>query len=158
MPTTTEVRHPVGSRRIGYAVGAFVNATLWYLVNSRPGWEALPFLGADTVHVLAMVNTSIIAGIVVNLARIAYDPRWFVVLGNVISTGIGAVALLRIWQVFPFSFAVGTVDWALIARVVLAFGFVGSAFGIVAGLVAMVRALSVEKDTVSGDRAETAGG
>ncbi|MCA2219291.1 hypothetical protein [Jidongwangia harbinensis] len=147
MPTMTEVRHPVGSRRIGYAGGALVNATLLYLVNGRPGWTAVPFLTSDMARVLTIINVSIVAGVTVNLVRIAYDPRWSVALGDVVATMIGAVALLRIWQVFPFQFDAGAVDWPLIVRVVLAFALVGSAFGIVAGLVSMVRAVGAEMGT-----------
>jgi hypothetical protein len=142
MPSTTRVRRPIGSRRLGYAIGGVLNATLLYLVNRHPGWEALPFLTSDTTQVLTLINLSIGAGIVINLARIAYDPQWFVALGDVVSTGVGATALLRIWRVFPFQFATGTVDWALIVRVGLIFSLVASAIGIVAGLVSMARGIA----------------
>lgn len=143
MPTTTLERRSVGTRRIGYAVGAVVNTTLLYLVNDWPGWAALPFLTADTALVVPLINLSIGVGIVINLARIAYDPQWFVAFGDVVTTGIGLAALLRIWRVFPFEFASGTVDWSLIVRVVLVFAIVGSVIGIVAGLVSMVRDIAV---------------
>jgi hypothetical protein len=151
MPTTTQVRRPIGARRLGYAIGAVVNTILLVLVNGSPGWEALPFLTAGTAQVLTLVNVSIAAGIVINLARIAYDPRWFVAFGDVISTGIGAAALLRIWQVFPFQFGTGTVDWALIVRVVLVVALAGSAIGIVAGLVSMVRAIAGTEGAAADD-------
>jgi len=142
MPTTTPVRRPIGSRRLGYAVGVVVNAILLYLVNGWPGWEALPFLTADTVQVLPLINLSIGAGMVINLARIVYDSQWFVAFGDVVSTGIGATALLRMWRVFPFQFGTSTIDWSLIVRVTLVFALVASAIGIFAGLVSMVRAIA----------------
>ena len=142
MPPNTRVRRPIVSRRFGYAIGAVVNAALLYLVNGHPGWEALPFLTADTIQVLTLINLSIGAGIVINLARIAHDPQWFVAFGDVVSTGVGATALLRIWRVFPFQFATSTVDWALIVRVALILALVASAIGIVAGLVSMARGIA----------------
>jgi hypothetical protein len=114
-----------------------------YLVNGRPGWEAVSFLTADTAQVLPLVNVSIVAGIVLNLARIAYDAQWFVSLGDVVSTGIGAAALLRFWRIFPFQFGTSAVDWSLIVRVGLVFALVASAIGIVAGLVSTARAIAV---------------
>lgn len=144
MPVSTQVRRPVGARRLGYTIGAVVNTVLFFLVNGSPGWAAVPFLTADTARVLHVVNLSIVAGIVINLARVAYDPRWFVAFGDVVGTGIGATALLRIWNVFPFEFAAGSADWAHIVRVVLIFALVGSAIGIMAGLVSMARAIAME--------------
>src|SRR5215212_606497 len=102
MSTTTQVRLPPGvsSRRFGYAVAAGVNVLMLYLLNGAPGWEAVPFLTGDTPRVLVLVNLSMAAGVVVNSARMLYDPRWFVALGDIVSTGIGMAALVRIWQVF----------------------------------------------------------
>ena len=152
MPTTTQDRRvSAGSRRFGYAIAAAVSATLLYLVNGRPGWAALSFLTPDMARVLTLINLSIGIGVVINLARIAFDPRWFVALGDVVSTGIGVVALIRIWQVFPFRFGAGSIDWALVVRVVLIVAIVGSIIGIVAGLVSMLRAIGADRVCPSRD-------
>jgi hypothetical protein len=143
MSNATQVRRPpVVSRRFGYTVGATVNALLLVLLNGTPGWDAVPFLTDDTSQVLVLVNLSLAAGVLVNAARVLYDPRWFVFLGDAASTAIGAAALVRIWQVFPFQFSTEPVDWAVVARVVLVVAFVGSLIGIVVALVRMLHAVA----------------
>jgi hypothetical protein len=89
-----------------------------------------------------LVNLSLAAAVLVNAARVLYDPRWFVFLGDAASTAVGAAALVRIWQVFPFEFATEPVDWVAAARVVLVVAFVGSLIGIVVALVRTVHAVA----------------
>lgn len=68
-PTATKARRPRpsrASRRVGYVVGAAVNAVLLLAANVRPGWAAVPFLTDDTRLVLGLVNAALVAGLVVN--------------------------------------------------------------------------------------------
>lgn len=140
MATATSRRRPgVGARRGGYLVAAGINGLLLYLVNRRPGWEALPFLTPDTEKVLGVVNASIIAGLVANLVYLVADPPRLRSLGDLVTTGIGLAAMVRIWQVFPFSFEQGGFPWETVFRGFLAIGIVGSAIGIVVALVSLVR-------------------
>jgi hypothetical protein len=148
MSTTSQVpRQGVASRRFGWAVAAGVNVLMLYLLNVSPGWEALPFLTGETPKVLVLVSLSMAAGVVVNSARVLYDPRWFVALGDIVSTSIGVAALVRIWQVFPFDFDGYSVDWALVARVVLVLALGGSLIGIVVQVVALLRAVAAGRPT-----------
>ncbi|HYN94333.1 MAG TPA: hypothetical protein VES42_10845, partial [Pilimelia sp.] len=89
MVTTAPVRRPsVGARNVGYTVGAVVDASLLYLVNVEPGWQAVPFLTDGTRQVLVLVNVSLAVGLVANLVYPAYDPPWFKGLGDLLATGI----------------------------------------------------------------------
>jgi len=97
-------RHP---RRAGYAVAVAVNLVILYMINVRPGWEAVPFLNADTATLLAVVNLSLVVGVAVNVLYLGYEASWFVALGGLVTTGVGLVVLARIWQVFPFTFRCG---------------------------------------------------
>jgi hypothetical protein len=134
-------------RRFGYTIAMAVNAVLLYLVNVSPGWDAAPFLAHDTTQVIGWVNASIGAGIIANALYLAMDQRWFRALGEIVVTAIGLVALVRLWQVFPFAFDDEGVPWHLIARWVLGIGIVGSAIGIITNLVAFVHALVTPDDT-----------
>lgn len=138
MLTTATRRSSAGSRRFGYAVAIAVNAIMLYLVNIAPGWRTLSILTEDTVSVIPLLNGSIIAGVVVNLAYLTRDPRWLVSLGGLVTTGIGIVVLVRMWQVFPFEFGDTSVDWGMVVRVVLGFGVAGSAIGMLVQLASLM--------------------
>jgi len=130
------------ARRFGYSVAVVVNAAMLYAVNRWPGWDAVPFLTERTHLVLGLVNASIIVSLVANLVYLVRDPRWLKALGDLITTSVGLAALLRIWRVFPFDFAEGSVDWELVARALLVVAIVGSAIGIVVAIVSFFRAVS----------------
>lgn len=144
----TRRRPSVAARRVGYVVAVLVNAAMLYLANAWPGWEAVPFLTDDTRLVMGLVNASIIASIVVNLVYLMHDPRWLGALGGVVSTSVGLLALLRIWQVFPFDFGDSSFDWELVARILLGVGMVGSLIGIVSGFVSFVRGMA-DRDSLT---------
>jgi hypothetical protein len=142
---TVHRRQPVASRRLGYTIAVAVNAVLIYLVNVSPGWDAVPFLTPATTEVLPWVNASMIAGVVANAVYVAWDPRWFKALGDVVTTSIGIVAMVRIWQVFPFDFTGSSFDWALVAKFALGFGIGGSIVAILVALVTLVRSLATRE-------------
>lgn len=129
-----------GSRRAGYVVAVAINLALLVALNSWPGWDAVPFLTDETTRVLGWVNASLVVSALANVAYVVADPRWLKAAGDAVTTGVGLVAMLRLWSVFPFAFAAGSVDWALVVRVVLVVGIVGSAIGIVAAVVRLVAA------------------
>ena len=130
------------SRRVGYTIAVVLNVALLVILNETPGWEALPFLTEDFTLVLGVVNASIIAGVVANAVYVVLDPAWLRAAGDIVTTGIGLAALVRLWQVFPVDFSATVVDLDLVARWVLVVGIVGSVIGIVAAAARLVRALT----------------
>ncbi|MCK6209003.1 hypothetical protein KZX45_00400 [Georgenia sp. EYE_87] len=133
-------RPAVGARRLGYTIAVVVNAAMLYAVNVVPGWEVLPFLTADTAAVIPAVNASMAVGLVANALYAVHDPPWFKAFGDAVTTVVGLVAVVRLWQVFPFDFGAATFDWELLVRWVLVVGIVGSVIAIVVALVSLVRA------------------
>lgn len=131
-------RPSTAARRAGYLVAALVNAVMLYLVNAWPGWDSLSFLTAETTEVLVWVNASMAAGIVANLIYVGRDTPRMRAAGDLVTTGIGLVAMVRIWQVFPFSFDLSGLDWALVVRVLLVVGIVGSVIALVVRLVSLL--------------------
>jgi hypothetical protein len=89
--------------------------------------------------VLGLVNASIIAGIVTNLLYLVTDPPRLRSVGDLVTTGIGLAALVRIWQVWPISFEPGGFPWDTVLRWLVAIGIVGSAVAIVVAIVTLVR-------------------
>jgi hypothetical protein len=140
MTVTTPARHQSVASRVGYLIAAAVTAAVLYLINVSPGWEAVPFLTADTRQLLGLVNASLIVGLAFNLAYALTDPPWLKALGGLVTTGIGLAVLVRIWRVFPFDFDAYSFNWALLTRTVLVVAIVGSAIGIIAQFVTLVRA------------------
>ncbi|EWT05557.1 hypothetical protein N864_04025 [Intrasporangium chromatireducens Q5-1] len=142
---TVHHRQPVAGRRIGYTIAVGVNAVLLYLINVAPGWDAVPFLTPATPQVLPWVNAALIASAVANALYVVWDPRWFRALGDIVTTSIGIVAMVRLWQVFPLDFTGWSFDWSLVARIALGIGIGGSIIGIVVALVTLVRSVAVRE-------------
>lgn len=130
MDTTQTGRPAAAARRVGYVIGALVGVALLYLIDVQPGWHALPFLTAGTTQVLWLVNASIVVGILANLAYLFRDTRRVTAFCGVVTTAFGLAAMVRTWQVFPFDFTGYSFNWALLARVLLILGIVGSAVAI----------------------------
>jgi len=131
----------VGARRTGYVIAALINAVMLWLVNVAPGWDVVPFLTPEFSRALGVINASMVAGLVVNLVYLVRDPRWLTALGAVVTTAIGLAAIVALLRVFPFAFDAGGFDWAVVTRILLIVGLVGSCIGLGVNLVALVRAL-----------------
>ena len=124
------------SRLAGYVMAVIVNAALLVLVDVRPGWAVVPFLTDDFVRVLWLVNLSLAAGAVVNLAYLGYDRAWFKSVGEIGVAVIGFVLAVRMWQVFPFDLTAG---WSTVARVLLSVAVVGSVVAVLTELARLGR-------------------
>jgi hypothetical protein len=86
-PDRADPRPSVASRRVGYAVAVVYDAALLYLVTVWPGWQAVSFLTADTRQVLGLVNLSLAAGLVANLAYLVGDAPVVKSMGELVTTG-----------------------------------------------------------------------
>ncbi len=141
-PAPPPQRRSRGARRLGYAVAVVVNLVLWYLVNVRPGWEVVPFLTDGVEQLLWLVNLSLLAGAVANLAYIVFDAPWFKAAGEVVLAIISLALSVTVFEVFPFDFTGLSYDLTTLARVVVALGVLGSAMGLAVSVVAFVRAVA----------------
>jgi hypothetical protein len=151
--TQGRARPGPGQRSLGYVAAIAVNVALLYLINKSPGWQAVGFLSGDTTLVLGLVNASIVAGVAMNFVYLVSDPEWLRALGDVVTTAIGLVALLAIWQVWPIDLAA---PWDLLARWVISVGIAGSAIAIIVAVVRFVRALSGRPPTAVDSPSTTA--
>lgn len=133
---------PTTNRRLGYVFGALANALLLWLIHVWPGWDAVPFLTGDMTQVLGWIDAALIAGIVVDAVHLVRDPGWLTPAGTLVTTAFGLAAMVRLLQVFPFDLSSG---WATATRVLLVLGVVGSAIGLLAALVSLLRMLAVAR-------------
>lgn len=140
MASTARTRSTsVTPRRAGFIVAAMINIVMWYAVNVWPGWQVVSFLTDDTRQVLAVVNLSLIVAVLVNLVYVAYEARWVRPLGDLVTTGVGLIAMIRVLRVFPFDFSDFSFDASSLARVLLIVGIVGAALGVAVQFVVFVR-------------------
>ncbi|MET9274784.1 hypothetical protein [Kribbella sp. NPDC003557] len=123
------------TRRTGYVFAVVFNAVALYAIQVWPGWQEVPFLTSETEQVLGWVSATLIAGLAVNVVYLLTDPRWLKSLGDLTVTGIGLVAIIRVWQVFPFDFGD---PWVPTTRILLAIGFFGSIAAMIVQLVVLV--------------------
>ncbi|MEV0133305.1 hypothetical protein AB0H83_33185 [Dactylosporangium sp. NPDC050688] len=130
-------RPGVAARRFGYAVSVSVNLVIMYVLNVSPGWQAASILTGTTTQVLGMVNLSLLAGVVVNVVYVVADGPLVRRLGDLATTAISMVALVRVWQVFPFDFAGSAVDWGIVTRSVLVAALAGTGIAVLVHVVAL---------------------
>ncbi len=137
MASMDTTRHPsAGARRVGYCLAIGFSAAFLFILNGWPGWQEIPFLTSETSQVLWLVNLSLAAGIAANVVYLAYDPPWVKSLGDLVTTGIGLAAAIRIWQVFPFALSSG---WSTAVRVLLIVAIAGSCIALVVQIVSLAR-------------------
>ncbi|MBM7277705.1 hypothetical protein JTZ10_08015 [Gordonia rubripertincta] len=123
------------SRRVGYSVSVAVNVVLLVAVLGWPGWEAVPFLTDDFRQIVGWVVAALGAGIVTNSVYAVTDSPAVRAVGELVVDAIGLVALIRLWQVFPFDFGDTDTPWSTVVRVVLAVGIAGTAIAMVVVIV-----------------------
>lgn len=146
----------VAARRFGYVLAAVITAAIWLVINEWPGWQELSFLTDETQDVLPLVNFSLIVSVAVNLIYAVRDPRWLKSLGDLVTTGIGLAVMVRLWQVFPFDFSGDSINWAVLARILLVMGIVGSCIGILVQIVTLAR-VAYHRGATSGGPGEVHG-
>jgi hypothetical protein len=140
MAHTHSARRPsAGARRTGYSFAIVFSTAMLILLNVAPGWPAIPFLTSDTTQVLWLVNLSIAAGIATSLVYLVYDPPWLKSLGDLVTTGIGLAAAIRIWQVFPFDLSAG---WSAGVRALLVVAIAGSCIALLAQIITLARLMA----------------
>ncbi|QMU22841.1 hypothetical protein [Gordonia rubripertincta] len=123
------------NRRVGYSVSVAVNVVLLVAVVGWPGWEAVPFLTDDFRQIVGWVVAALGAGIVTNSVYAVTDSPAVRAVGELVVDAIGLVALIRLWQVFPFDFGDTDTPWSTVVRVVLAVGIAGTAIAMVVVIV-----------------------
>lgn len=142
MASGTSVDHRSGAgRRIGYYVAMAVDAALLYVINGRPGWEAMPFLTEDAHRVVGLVNLSLAAGLVCNVVYVFRDAAWLKALGDLTTTVIAFAVVVRLLQVFPFDVRIASVDWVFWGRFTLVLIAVATAVAVIVQFVTLVRAV-----------------
>ncbi|MET3976008.1 hypothetical protein ABIE39_002311 [Cellulosimicrobium sp. 4261] len=139
-------RPSLSARRGGYVAAALIDGALLVFIHVWPGWQVVPFLTTEIVEVLPAVNATLVVGIAAHTVYVLADPPWLRALGDIIVTGVGVVALVTLWRVFPFVFSEEGFDWTLVVRVMLALGVLGSVVAMIVSTVELLRPTTTDAD------------
>ncbi len=135
--TRREITRP--ARQFGYLIAAVINGAMLYVANHLLEWEWPSWLTQDFERVLPIVQTSLIAGMVINLAYIGFDASWFKSIGQIVISAIGLAVAIRMFTVFPFDFSAYDFAWDTLARWVIVVAMIGSAIGILVESLKLLR-------------------
>jgi uncharacterized membrane protein YfcA len=122
---------PAPVRRVGYVVAIVVNAALVFVVHHLLGWGWPRFLTPRFDEVVPIITLSLVASIIANAVFVFFDPDWLKALAGSITSAIGFVAALRLYQTFPFDFSTYERDWSTLTRLVVILVMLGAAIGVV---------------------------
>ena len=126
-------------RRVGYLVAVVVNLVMLWVVGQVTGWHLTRFLTDRFGEVRPYLVLSLLVSVAVNVVYLARDDGLVRSIGQLLTLGVGVVAMVVTVRVFPFDFADYAVDWAPLLRVILVIGLVGSAVALVVELVRAIR-------------------
>jgi len=121
-------------KQVEYGINIVFNAIFLVVVNNALEWGFLPFLTQDFKKIIWLFNVSIIATIIANVIFFFFDTDWFTSLVKFFLNAIGLTLAIIMLQVFPFDFSGYAFDWALVMRILLIIGIVGTGIGILAEL------------------------
>lgn len=141
-PNMTAHRVAEASKRVGYTIGAAVNAFMLYLVNNLQRWDILPWLTHDFSRVLPWINVSLVAGLLANVYYIIDHSKPVRAIGEIMTTLIGLVVTVRVLSVFPFDFSDYDFNWGFVFRALLVVAIIGSLIGIIVNAVKLAKAAS----------------
>ena len=133
-----ESKHPTSARRIGYGVAVVVNVIGLVIVNNILDWGWLSWLTEDFETLLPIINLSLAASIVVNLAYITYDSKWFKALCEIGLATISLLVAIRTWRVFPFDFSAYSFNWEGVTRAILGFAIFGLSVALLVNVVKLI--------------------
>jgi hypothetical protein len=126
------------ARRIGHAAAAVGLAVALFIVAGLGDWLTISFITSNVSEVLPWIEGSLVVAVAVHVILIAHDPRWFVALGESVTSAVNAGVSYEILRVFPFDFSRYAWDWDTIVRVLLIIGVV---CGVLAAIVNLGKAI-----------------
>ncbi len=131
-------------RRVGYVIAIAINIALLVVVNNILQWGWFGFITDEWADVTPWISVSLLASTLANLVYVFNDAPVVKSSGQLVTNLIALVATYQMFRVFPFDFSGYAFDWAIVVRIVLIVGIVGTGIG------AIVEAFRL----VSGGRSE----
>lgn len=136
-----ESTRSITTRRTGYAVAMLVNAIMLVIVNNILEWGWFSWLTDDFELVLPLVNLSLLATMLVNLAYMAYDLQWFKSLCEMGLLVISISVAVRTFEVFPFDFSAYTWNWEATVKLAIVCAIIGMSIAMLVHAIKLILAL-----------------
>lgn len=133
-----EGTRPVATRRLGYGITMLVNAAMIVVVNNILEWGWFSWLTNDFELLLPIINLSLMASILVNLAYMVYDAEWFKSMCEIGLLVISITVAVRTFQVFPFDFSAYSWDWEATTKMIIAFAIIGMSIALIVNAVKLI--------------------
>jgi hypothetical protein len=123
-PQTT----PKANRRFGYFLSIVINGAIYYVINTLPIWETIPFLTERFQDVLWITNLSIGVTAFMYATFLVFDPRWYHSLMQAVVNCFTFFTIRVFRQVFPLDLPDSTAYWVNIGLLILMVMMLLSAF------------------------------
>jgi hypothetical protein len=136
---------PSGARKIGYIIVILIMVFFIYFLSDYRRW-GLNFLTEDFDKCLIYIKVSIYMTIAANVLFIIYDNRWFKHIIQAVSSIAGALALIMIYVIFPFTFSDGA--WTKWIRIGILALFIITVISIIVELIKGLRFLAKDPEAI----------
>ncbi len=125
-------------RKIGYIFAIAFMLIFLYIVRHLDDWN-IKWLNEDFPKCLFYIELSIYVSIAAQILLIIYDNRWFKHLVQAASNVFGALSLIMLYVIYPFSF--GDSPWEKWVRIGLLVLFIITVISIIIEVVKGIRYL-----------------
>jgi hypothetical protein len=117
---------PTTGRRVGYIIAIIFLVLFMVFINNLRNWN-LPFVNSYVTPAFSSWlwagNLSLSVAIFCNVLFLAYDPRWFRRLMEVIQNGFSLFSTFMFYNIFPLSLSSAVIEqyvrWGLIIAMAL---------------------------------------
>ena len=108
------------------------------VVNNILEWGWFSWLTNDFELLIPIINLSLMASILVNLAYMVYDAEWFKSMCEIGLLVISITVAVRTFQVFPFDFSAYSWDWEATTKMIIAFAIIGMSIALIVNAVKLI--------------------
>jgi len=110
---------PRGGRRVGYFFSILFIGAIYYVINTIPIWDYVPFLTEQYREVLWIANISLGYSVFMYATFMFFDPRWYRNLMQAINNLFSFYSIMIFRQVFPLDLSGELARWTNIGLLVL---------------------------------------
>lgn len=124
-------------RKVEYLIAIVINLIMLVFFNLLPNFH-FRFITEHFNDCLWILNISILATILANIAFFVFDPKWFVSFIHIFLNSISIIFLFVFIKVFPFDFNYINVSINQILKICFILGIFGTSIAIIVEFVKFI--------------------